>query len=154
MQISLQPTWGEVLSMRRFSFTLTLRFFVRLKRTLSLAIFAALVFSTLPAHADESGYTRYEEPGAPEQPYEIAQALDGFGALLLAPAEPFLLPVSHARDCSQQGYNGLESAGCAFIGLLISPAYVIRDVCAGAGDVLTFGYFRLSRNSGVFAPLQ
>ncbi|MCC6952964.1 MAG: hypothetical protein IT290_02480 [Deltaproteobacteria bacterium] len=102
-----------------------------------------------------SGYRRYESvpPAAPadsEESYSAVQLLDGFGAVLVSLGEPVLFPIDQTKKCSAEGKGNFESAGCATLAFLFSPFMSLRDAIAGTGDLLTGGYFKISRSMGVF----
>ncbi len=113
-----------------------------MKSTILGALSAALVAGSLCLGSISTAYA--------EQPYEPIQAVDGFGAIFVGVAEPFLFPIDQAKTCKRETGDQLYASGCAFVGFLVSPFLLVRDVLLGTGDILTGGYFKLSRKAGVF----
>ena len=104
-----------------------------------------------PAPSVQSAPPTFSESRtAQESGYEPIQLLDGFGAALVGLGEPILFPIDQTKKCAAEGKNNFESAGCATLSFLFSPFMAARDIIVGTGDILTFGYFRISRNVGVF----
>ena len=118
---------------------------VKAKYILSLLIVAALL--SVPCFADDGSAT---SPAAEPAPYRPVQMLDGFGAIFIGLAEPILFPIDQAKECKRKSGDQIHAGGCAFIGLLASPFLACRDVIVGTGDILTGGYYTLSRRVGVF----
>lgn len=96
------------------------------------------------------------DPGEPsarvavEDEYSALQAFDGFGAIFIGVGEPVLFPIHRAKTCKEESKSDWKASGCAVVGFVVSPFLAVRDALVGLGDIVTGGYFKMSRKSGVF----
>lgn len=101
-----------------------------------------------------SAADRFESEPVAEPPYQPVQLLDGFGAIGVGVAEPlFFRPRVWIEDCSKNlslRTTLVIAPFCGLAGVVEGVGYTLIDTTTGVGDLLTFGYFRLSRRAGVF----
>lgn len=138
-------------------------------RTLPLAALVVLTSSILlsPAYAEkaENGnngweglYTRYDDNKnvAPDKQegYQAIQLLDGWAAMGVAVGEPlYFRPAVWIKRCAEGNSTRTAialSPACASLGVVEGVFYSLFDLSTGLADILTGGYFRISKKAGVF----
>jgi hypothetical protein len=112
-------------------------------------------YPTNDPQGTRADYARDQGGGA--EPYQAVQIWDGFGAFFVAVGEPILIrPSVRIKQCVKNSSGGAAAAAvpfCGLYGVVEGAFFSIRDVLTGTGDVITGGYFRLSRQAGVFDNL-
>ena len=113
-----------------------------MKRKYFFLLFSAILLSPIHAVAQDEGLGD-------------SRLLDGWLAIGTGISKPFSRPLEVVDDC-WQGYDApdpvtpyLLATGCAVYGLGEGIVVGACNVVVGALDVVTFGLFELSRQSGV-----
>ena len=107
-----------------------------------LFTFYACLFDSSLAQAQEEGYSG-------------SRLADGWIAIGTGVTKPFSTPVERVDDCWQEYHADdpitpyLLATGCAVFGLGEGIVVGACNVVAGALDVVTFGIFEISRQTGV-----
>ena len=134
-------------------------------RTAIIAAVLALCASSAAAQPQPDPYfTRYgenadQQAAAPQtDEYKATQALDGIGAMFIGVGEPAIFrPSLRIQQCVEGSSGGAAVAAvpfCGLYGVVEGVFFCARDVMTGAGDLLTGGYFKLSRRAGVYDNLK
>jgi len=142
-------------------------------------LFLACLILTVPAHAElpednnagwEGLYTKYDDQKAAQEEvtaklakeseannqeeYRAMQLLDGWAALGVAVGEPlYFRPAIWVKRCIEgQSFRTAValSPACASVGVIEGVFFSLFDLSTGIADILTGGYFRMSKKAGVF----
>ena len=117
---------------------------------LRFVIFSHLLLIGLTANLCLAQSVKNSQDPSGERPYSAVQLLDGFGAVFVGIGEPVFFPIDRVKHCNAKYESSLTVTGCGLVGFVVSPFLMLRDALLGTGDIVTGGYYKLSRNAGVF----
>ena len=109
-----------------------------------------VVYSSLAACLLDSTAVQAQEEG-----YSGSRLADGWIAIGTGVSKPFSTPIDRVEDCWQEYHADdpvtpyLLATGCAAYGLGEGIVIGACNVVAGVLDVVTFGIFEISRQTGV-----